>query len=96
MGRPSRADLAQIWRPFFAIALPAVATQVSTPFGNWVLIKAMAAHGESAVAGLGVVARLQILGFGGIFARRVPLVGSSARTMAQACMIGCAKPMLTP
>ena len=28
----------------------------------------MAAHGESAVAGLGVVARLQILGFGGIFA----------------------------
>ena len=68
MGRPSRADLAHIWRPFFAIAVPAVATQVSTPFGNWVLIKAMAAHGESAVAGLGVVARLQILGFGGIFA----------------------------
>lgn len=66
--RPAFYDLRDMMAPFLAIALPAVATQVSTPFGNWVLIRAMAEHGESAVAGLGVAARLQILGFGGIFA----------------------------
>ena len=66
--RPAGPDLRETAAPFLAIALPAVATQVSTPFGNWVLIRAMAEHGDSAVAGLGVAARLQILGFGGIFA----------------------------
>lgn len=66
--RPALYDLRDMAAPFLAIALPAVATQVSTPFGNWVLIRAMSEHGESAVAGLGVAARLQILGFGGIFA----------------------------
>ncbi|MEZ5716784.1 MAG: MATE family efflux transporter, partial [Paracoccaceae bacterium] len=55
-------------KPFLAIALPAIATQLSTPFGNWVLIRAMAAHGDSAVAGMGVIMRVTILGFGGIFA----------------------------
>jgi Na+-driven multidrug efflux pump len=68
LARPAGYDLRDTMAPFLAIALPAVATQVSTPFGNWVLIRAMAEHGESAVAGLGVAARLQILGFGGIFA----------------------------
>ena len=68
LARPSRADLRRFLRPFLGIALPAVATQVSTPFGNWLLIRAMADHGDSAVAGLGVVGRLQILAFGGIFA----------------------------
>lgn len=68
IGRPGLHDLRETAAPFLGIALPAVATQVSTPFGNWVLIRAMAEHGDSAVAGLGVAARLQILGFGGIFA----------------------------
>lgn len=68
IGRPGLDDLRSTAAPFLGIALPAVATQVSTPFGNWVLIRAMAEHGDSAVAGLGVAARLQILGFGGIFA----------------------------
>lgn len=68
LARPSGADLRVFALPFLAIALPAVATQVSTPFGNWVLVRAMAEQGDSAVAGLGVVARLQILAFGGIFA----------------------------
>ncbi len=68
LSRPTGADLKLYALPFLGIALPAVATQVSTPFGNWVLVRAMAEHGDSAVAGLGVVARLQILAFGGIFA----------------------------
>jgi len=68
LARPRLPDAATMARPFFAIALPAVATQVSTPFGNWILTRAMAEHGESAVAGWGVVMRLTILAFGGIFA----------------------------
>ena len=68
LARPRLPDAGAFARPFFAIALPAVATQLSTPFGNWLLTRAMAEHGESAVAGWGVVMRLMILAFGGIFA----------------------------
>ncbi|MFU8881221.1 MAG: MATE family efflux transporter [Rhodobacterales bacterium] len=68
LARPSMIDLRLFLAPFLAIAVPAVATQVSTPFGNWILVRAMAAHGDSAVAGLGVVMRLTIVCFGGIFA----------------------------
>ena len=68
LARPKLTDFQLYLRPFMAIALPAILTQLSTPFGNWVLIRAMAAHGDSAVAGIGVVMRVTILGFGGIFA----------------------------
>lgn len=68
LARPSRVDLRFFLLPFLAIAAPAVVTQLSTPFGNWILMRAMAPFGESAVAGLGVVLRLMILCFGGIFA----------------------------
>lgn len=68
LARPARADMALYLKPFALIAVPAIATQISTPFGNWVLIRAMAEQGDSAVAGLGVVMRLTILSFGGIFA----------------------------
>nr|WP_322866443.1 MATE family efflux transporter [Aquicoccus sp. G2-2]MEA1113738.1 MATE family efflux transporter [Aquicoccus sp. G2-2] len=66
--KPSLADMRLYIGGYLAIALPAIATQVSTPFGNWVLIRAMAEHGDSAVAGMGVVGRVMILAFGGIFA----------------------------
>ncbi|MBA83801.1 MATE family efflux transporter [Thalassobius sp. S69A] len=66
--RPAWGDMRLYLAPFALIAVPAIATQVSTPFGNWVLMRAMAEHGDSAVAGLGVVMRLTILAFGGIFA----------------------------
>ncbi len=65
---PSIADIGQFARPYFAIALPAIATQLSTPFGNWILTREVAAYGEGAVAGWSVVMRLTILAFGGIFA----------------------------
>ena len=68
LARPRLDEAMAVSRPFFGIALPAVATQLSTPFGNWLLTRAMAEHGESAVAGWGVVMRLTILAFGGIFA----------------------------
>ena len=65
---PSRADFGHYVRPYAAIVLPAIATQLSTPFGNWIVTREMAAQGDSAVAGWGVVMRLTILAFGGIFA----------------------------
>ncbi|WP_373050201.1 MATE family efflux transporter [Thalassovita aquimarina] len=68
MAKPAQWDMVAFLKPYLAIALPAVATQLSTPFGNWVLIRAIAEHGDSAVAGFGVVSRLTILGFGGIYA----------------------------
>lgn len=54
--------------PYFAIAVPATATQLSTPFGNYLLTGLVAQHGDGAVAGWAVVTRLSVLAFGGIFA----------------------------
>jgi Na+-driven multidrug efflux pump len=68
LAAPAREDVVTFFRPYMAIAVPAIATQLSTPFGNWILTREIAAHGESAVAGWGVVMRLTILAFGGIFA----------------------------
>ncbi len=66
LGCPSLPDLRQNLPAFLAIAGPAVLTTISTPFGNWLLTRAMAQHGDSAVAGLGVTMRMTILAFGGI------------------------------
>ncbi len=61
-------DVRDIFRPFFDIAVPAVATQMATPFGNWIITREISEFGDSAVAGWGVVTRLTMLTFGGIFA----------------------------
>ncbi|HET7409482.1 MAG TPA: MATE family efflux transporter, partial [Paracoccaceae bacterium] len=55
-------------RPLLAIALPAIATQLSTPFGNAYLTSTVAEYGDGAVAGWAVIGRLSALAFGGIFA----------------------------
>ncbi|MEO0620780.1 MAG: MATE family efflux transporter [Pseudomonadota bacterium] len=55
-------------RQLLAIAAPAVATQLSTPFGMAYLTGIVAQHGDEAVAGWAVVGRLTALAFGGIFA----------------------------
>ncbi|MCB2116658.1 MAG: MATE family efflux transporter [Rhodobacteraceae bacterium] len=68
LARPAAEDVQTFLKPYLGIALPAIATQLSTPFGNWILTREIASFGESAVAGWGVVMRLTILAFGGIFA----------------------------
>ncbi|MEM6423319.1 MAG: MATE family efflux transporter, partial [Pseudomonadota bacterium] len=55
-------------RALLAIAAPAVATQLSTPFGNAYLTRIVAEHGDEAVAGWAVVGRLSAVAFGGLFA----------------------------
>ena len=66
--RPRADDFRVHLLPWIAIAIPSILTQCSTPFANWVLMRAMADFGDSATAGLGVVLRLIVLVFGGIFA----------------------------
>lgn len=65
---PGRAALRATARPFFRIALPAIATQMSTPVGNAAVTAIIAEFGDAAMAGWSVVSRLMILAFGGIFA----------------------------
>jgi len=68
LARPDLFEAKSLAAPYFAIALPAIATQLSPPFGSWAMTRAIAEHGDSAIAGLGVVGRLTVLAFGGIFA----------------------------
>ncbi len=68
LAAPDLSEARMLAAPYFAIALPAIATQLSPPFGSWAMTRAIAEHGDSAIAGLGVVGRLTVLAFGGIFA----------------------------
>lgn len=67
VGPVSREALRNLFKPFLAIAIPAVMTQLSTPFGNYLLTKVISAYGDGAVAGWAVVSRIAVLAFGGIF-----------------------------
>ncbi len=55
-------------RPFFAIGLPALLTQVATPVGNTYVTVEMAAFGDQAVAGWAIIGRIVPVAFGVIFA----------------------------
>lgn len=68
IARPSLEAIRRDVKPIMTIALPAVATQLSTPFGNAFLITVVSDFGDDAVAGWAVVGRLTALCFGGIFA----------------------------
>lgn len=65
---PDRSGVAETFRPYMAVGLPAVATQMATPAGNYFLTIVMAPFGDDAVAAWAVVGRLTVLSFGGIFA----------------------------
>jgi len=67
VGPVSRQALHTLLKPFLAIAIPAVLTQLSTPFGNYVLTKVISTYGDAAVAGWAVASRIAVLAFGGIF-----------------------------
>lgn len=61
--------------PFLIIALPAILTQLSGPFASFLVTRAMAEFGDSAVAGLSVVNRLSVVAFGGIFSLSAAIGG---------------------
>ncbi len=64
---PGTKHLAAIARPFFAIGLPAVATQLATPAGNAYVTLEIARFGDDAVAGWAIIGRLIPVAFGAIF-----------------------------
>jgi putative MATE family efflux protein len=55
-------------RPLAAIAGPAILTQLATPVGQAFVTRAVAGHGEAAVAGMTIAGRLTPVAFGVIFA----------------------------
>jgi putative MATE family efflux protein len=66
--RPDKAIILGILKPFFAIGLPAILTQVATPVGNAFVTVSIAKYGDAAVAGWAVIGRLIPVSFGVIFA----------------------------
>lgn len=68
IARPDRGAVVDTFGPYMAVALPAIATQMATPAGNYFLTIVMARFGDDAVAAWAVVGRLTVLSFGGIFA----------------------------
>jgi len=58
-GRQFLRDL----KPIFAIATPAVLTNVATPIGGIIVTRAIAPYGDAAVAGFAVILRLTPLAF---------------------------------
>ncbi|MDF1726511.1 MAG: MATE family efflux transporter [Sulfitobacter sp.] len=68
VARPRLRTLRNISAPFVAVALPAIATQMSTPLGNYLLTIVIAPYGDEAMAAWAVIGRLTVVVFGGIFA----------------------------
>lgn len=65
---PDWARLKAAARPFFAIGVPAMLTQIATPVGNAYVTIEMARFGDDAVAGWAIVGRVIPVVFGVIFA----------------------------
>jgi len=66
--RPTVAGMAGDLGPVFAIAGPAILTQVATPVGQAMVTRMMAGYGEAAVAGMAITGRLTPVALGVIFA----------------------------
>ena len=65
---PSTSVLRQTLRPFLAIGIPSVLTQVATPVGNAFVTESISAFGDNAVAGWAVVGRIIPVAFAALFA----------------------------
>lgn len=86
-GNPTIPGLAKDFRPVFAIALPAILTQLATPVGQAYVTRAMAEFGEEAVAGMAIVGRLTPVAFAVLFALSGaigPIIGQNAGAKNQA------------
>ncbi len=75
LGRPERDALRNTAPPLARIAVPAIATQMAAPFGNYVLTSVIAGFGDAAVAGWAVINRLTVVAFGGIFSLAAAIGG---------------------
>jgi putative MATE family efflux protein len=66
--KPSIDACSNLFKPFFAIGLPATLTQIASPVANAMVTSAMAGFGDQAVSGWAVISRLMPMAFGVIFA----------------------------
>jgi putative MATE family efflux protein len=66
--RPSVAGTFADLQPVYAIAFPAILTQIATPVGQAFMTRGVASFGEAAVAGMAIAGRLTPFAFGVIFA----------------------------
>jgi putative MATE family efflux protein len=66
--RPTMAGLKADLAPVYAIASPAILTQVATPFGQAMVTRMVSGYGEAAVAGMAISGRLTPVALGVIFA----------------------------
>jgi putative MATE family efflux protein len=66
--RPTMAGLKADLAPVYAIAGPAILTQVATPFGQAFVTRMVSGYGEAAVAGMAIAGRLTPVALGVIFA----------------------------
>jgi putative MATE family efflux protein len=77
---PSMAVLRSTFKPFFAIGLPSVLTQIATPVGNSFVTAAIAPYGDDAVGGWAVVGRIIPVAFAALFALSAsvgPIIGQN-------------------
>ncbi len=65
---PTVPTILSVARPYFAIGLPAVMTQLATPVGNAWVTAEMAKFGDDAVAGWAIIGRVTPVAFAAIFA----------------------------
>ncbi len=66
--KPSADIFQRSVKAFANIGIPAIMTNVATPFGNAAVTTAIAKYGDSAVAGWAVISRLIPMAFAGLFA----------------------------
>ena len=77
---PDTPTLRETFKPFFAIGLPSVLTQIATPVGNAFVTAAIAPFGDSAIAGWAVVVRIIPVAFAVLFALSAsvgPIIGQN-------------------
>lgn len=68
VGRPNLIDFQRQIGGLFAIAVPAILTNIATPVGNAIVTRSIAPFGDDAVAGWAIVGRIIPVAFGTIFA----------------------------
>ena len=80
LGRPTRASIVRDFRPIFAIAGPAILTNLASPVSSLYAVTVMSAFGEAAVAAGSIIDRLVPVAFGALFAMSGvvgPIVGQN-------------------
>lgn len=68
LGWISWSDIRQWAMPFAVILIPTLFTQAASPFGNLIATALISEFGEAAVAGWGIMNRVLVVAFGGVFA----------------------------